>query len=450
MPAPRGIVIDDSTYDMLVRQAQHQHPKKVFGYLLGARRPDEIDDVVFFEENARNLPIWRQEFEAYGKYFVDHDDAGFVATPEESWRVQQEVWSRGATEVAVFHTHQRHPANFSQIDYDTHRRCFVDMWHIILSLRNVRYPRMRAFAVSADGVHELAVARRHCSRRSRGNTDVRDAFVRFATAGLTCLSRSEIEHLAAWTARVDDTAKDPEGLSEYRALREQRFRDLVAPTMTAFAGATFVMGTRREDCGHFCGETPSHRLRLSPFALSRVPVTNEMYAVFDQTHAYAPAESRWPVVDVSWEEAVLCALWFGCRLPTEAEWEYACGMGSRGQWAVAEERELARLAWFSDSSSGVLHDVASREPNRLGLYDLHGQVWEWCADDYDPSYYARSPGVDPLCIAPDGWGKVCRGGSIHALAEMCRTRYRQYEPPDFRASDLGFRLARTCNGGGQD
>jgi proteasome lid subunit RPN8/RPN11 len=89
---------------------------------------------------------------------VDHADAGFVATPEETWRLQKEIWSRGMVEVAAFHSHQRHPANFSEIDYHMHMRRFPDLWHLIVSMRNPQLPQVRAVAVSERGVRELPVS----------------------------------------------------------------------------------------------------------------------------------------------------------------------------------------------------------------------------------------------------------------------------------------------------
>jgi formylglycine-generating enzyme required for sulfatase activity len=151
---------------------------------------------------------------------------------------------------------------------------------------------------------------------------------------------------------------------------------------------------------------------------------------------------------VTWHEASLFAAWVGCRLPTEAEWEFACGGGSDAEWCCADEAELARHAWYSENAAGELHEVGTREPNRLGVFDCHGSVWEWCADAYDQDFYASSPSVDPAGPPPDTGveaeprvHRVCRGGSVHALAEMCRTRYRLHEPASFWAGDLGFRLA---------
>jgi formylglycine-generating enzyme required for sulfatase activity len=205
------------------------------------------------------------------------------------------------------------------------------------------------------------------------------------------------------------------------------------------------MGTDDHVAGHFCGESPRHLVRLSSFALAQVPVTNELYALFDPSRATPQRDLRKPVVDVTWFDAVLFAMWMGCRLPSEAEWEYGCGVGADAEWCVGHEADLPRHAWFSENSRGVVHRVATREPNSLDLHDMHGNAWEWCRDSYDARAYATASPDDPL-----GRGKgrkVVRGGSMNALAEMCRTRYRQPEPPDLWASDLGFRLARNHDDG---
>jgi formylglycine-generating enzyme required for sulfatase activity len=249
-------------------------------------------------------------------------------------------------------------------------------------------------------------------------------------------------------AAGDDDARAILG-SGFLARAEERYREQVEPLMVDIAGARFDMGTEPARQRHFCGEVPRHAVALSAYALASVPTTNALYALIDPRRAdVARAERRRPAVEVSWFDAALFALWVGCRLPTEAEWEFGCGAGSEREWCC-EEPELARHAWYSETSVGRMHPVGKLAPNALGLHDMHGGVWEWCADDYDSSFYVRAPVQDPLCAAqpldgatPD---KVCRGGSVHSLAEMCRTRYRLHEPPDYWAADLGFRLAR---GGG--
>jgi proteasome lid subunit RPN8/RPN11 len=146
---PRGL------RERLVATVVDHHPRKAFGYLISDVDERHPVDWILFESNVRNADGWKQEFESWGRYFVQHSDAGFVATPEESWRVQQQIWERGMFEVGVFHSHQRHPANFSRIDYEMHLRRFPTLWHLIVSLRNPALPQLRAFSVSPGGVCEI-------------------------------------------------------------------------------------------------------------------------------------------------------------------------------------------------------------------------------------------------------------------------------------------------------
>jgi proteasome lid subunit RPN8/RPN11 len=147
----------ESLHDRLLDTVRGRFPQKSFGYLVSDSSPSKPTDFLLFRDNIRNAGEWQSDFHAYGGYFVDHDDAGFVATPEESWRIQQEIWARGLCEVGVFHSHQRHPANFSKIDYDLHVARFDTLWHLILSLRNPDMPQLRAFDVSGDGVWERPI-----------------------------------------------------------------------------------------------------------------------------------------------------------------------------------------------------------------------------------------------------------------------------------------------------
>lgn len=153
--AVRTIAFPRALRDRLVATITERFPLKTFGYLLSDTNADEPKDFVVFEENIRNDAEWQPRFHAYGRYFVEHDDAGFVATPEEAWRVQKEIWARGMFEVAAFHSHQRHPGNFSGIDYDLHLERFEHLWHLIVSLRTPALPQLRAFDVSAAGVTEV-------------------------------------------------------------------------------------------------------------------------------------------------------------------------------------------------------------------------------------------------------------------------------------------------------
>jgi formylglycine-generating enzyme required for sulfatase activity/proteasome lid subunit RPN8/RPN11 len=441
-------------------------PVKSFGFLISPDESGTPTDFVLFESNIRNSDSWKSRFEAYGPYFVQHDDAGFVATPEESWRLQKAIWKRGMVEVAVFHSHLRHPANFSQIDYELHMQRFDNLWHLIISARNPELTQMRAFDVSRDGVRELALVSEEEAQTqeprpcSCANPLVRDQTIRHAAQLLKLDSsgRPLCKDNRAIYAAVNTLLSTGHGDAIDELLTngffrdsQQRYEEYVAPCMSLVEGGRFNMGTSALRARHFCGESPCHPVELSSFSMSRVQVTNELFGLFDEARANVPASERQlPVVKVTWFDAAVFAMWMGVRLPSEAEWEFACGSGTEGEWCCEEEGSLPRYAWYSENARGEIQAVGTREPNSRGLFDLHGNVWEWCRDNYEQSYYSRSPVKDPAnlgcsChetdLAMKSTDKVCRGGSVHALSEMCRTRYRFHESADFWGADLGFRLA---------
>jgi formylglycine-generating enzyme required for sulfatase activity len=234
----------------------------------------------------------------------------------------------------------------------------------------------------------------------------------------------------------------------------ERYAVHIEPILQQVPAGTFRMGTDPRDARHFCGESPRHVVELSAFAVSRVPVTNEMFALLDRSRAAVGAsEQRVPAVNVTWFDAVVFAAWVGCRLPSEAEWEYSCGAGSEADWCCGTAENLPDYAWYSENSGDRAHPVGTRVPNALGLFDLHGNVWEWCQDDYSAGYYARAPARNPVNEDAAQGGtrdqhthKVARGGGYLALEEMCRTRFRLHDPAEYWAPDLGFRVAAGTKG----
>lgn len=257
---------------------------------------------------------------------------------------------------------------------------------------------------------------------------------------------------AVWqTARADTSLAaeilDDSFLHDAKVRREE----LIDPHLRTIAAVEYVQGSERGGVGHHRCESPARVVALSSYAIARVPVTNALYALFDARRAdVGRTRGSVPATGVTWYEASAFALWSGCRLPTEAEWEFACGAGSEAEWCTETEASLGEYAWYSENSGGTVQPVAEREPNALGLYDLHGNVWEWCKDAYEPLFYERAPRQDPINLPPKKSGsrrpdRVTRGGSAHALSEMCRTRYRFHEPPSFWAGDLGFRVAASLD-----
>jgi formylglycine-generating enzyme required for sulfatase activity len=135
----------------------------------------------------------------------------------------------------------------------------------------------------------------------------------------------------------------------------------------------------------------------------------------------------------------------GYRLPTEAEWEYACRARSTTKFSFGDDVARLKLyAWYEeDLSKGTTHPVGKKPPNAFGLYDMHGSVREWCWDWYDGGYYRKSSDIDPINVNPTGV-RVLRGGSGSDEAAVLRSSNRNGDGPSIRYRNVGFRLARTC------
>ena len=229
----------------------------------------------------------------------------------------------------------------------------------------------------------------------------------------------------------------------------------------------FTMGSDRED-----DERPPRTVWLDAFLIDRCEVTQGQFAALatrdDPSHFKGPKR---PVENLTWPAVVLycnarsraeglepCydeetgACDFeasGYRLPTEAEWEYACRAGSDGDWCFGRTpRRLRGYAWFRDNSGKKTHPVGTRNPNAWGLCDMHGNVAEWCNDVYGAAYYAGAPDRSPRGPADSDLAKfVVRGGAWNTSADACRSAARTHEDPGqidgcFSRGDIGFRCVR--------
>ena len=219
-------------------------------------------------------------------------------------------------------------------------------------------------------------------------------------------------------------------------------------------GGTFMMGSPKGEKGHYEDEEPLHEVHVPDFFMGVYSVTNEQYGAFLEHNAGVSEPEYWsdgkrnqpdqPVVGVSWDDAQLFAAWTGLRLPSEAEWEYACRARTQTPyWSGGNESDLARVGWYSKNSGGAAHPVGEKPPNDFGLHDMHGNVWEWVEDHWHDSYKGAPKDGTAWVDKAKGSRRVLRGGSWGISAVRCRSAFRHYGPPDFRYDYIGFRLSRS-------
>ena len=200
-------------------------------------------------------------------------------------------------------------------------------------------------------------------------------------------------------------------------------------------GGVFKMGLPEQETGRFDTEGHLHEVQVPDFYMGRYPVTNEEYARFLKANPTVTEPAYWadrkynqpkqPVVGVSWEDARHYAAWAGLRLPGEAEWEYACRAGSKTRYYSGDKDEdLARVGWYTKNSGGQLHAVGEKEPNGFGLYDMHGNVWEWIEDDWHDNYKGAPNDGRAWVDKRRGSDRVVRGGGWYGGAQGCRSAAR--------------------------
>jgi formylglycine-generating enzyme required for sulfatase activity len=229
----------------------------------------------------------------------------------------------------------------------------------------------------------------------------------------------------------------------------QELRNGIGMEFVLIPAGEFLMGStdRLEE------ERPIHKVQISqPFYLGRYPVTQAQWKdLMRNNPSKFQGDLNRPVEQVSWEDVqgfirLLNREEGGSayRLPTEAEWEYACRAGSpTAYWFGDDANQLGKYAWYKANAEEETHPVGKKEPNVWGLYDMHGNVFEWVHDWYETTYYQRSPAQDPS--GPSfGWDRVDRGGSWNHNAWDCRSARRGRLTPGADAFDTGFRLARTA------
>jgi formylglycine-generating enzyme required for sulfatase activity len=222
----------------------------------------------------------------------------------------------------------------------------------------------------------------------------------------------------------------------------------------------FMMGSQTNSWGHHRNESPQHRVRVTkPFYMGIHEVTEAQYSAVTGSSPSRGGKDR-PVGGVSWNDAMdFCSKLSkktgkSVRLPTEAEWEYACRAGTTTLWSFGDnEGDLDKYAWYAHKrlKDETTRDVGGKKPNPWGLYDMYGNVREWCLDRFAADFYKWAPTDNPS--GPEtGMFRVLRGGSAYNLlfgrnAELARSARRAYGHPDIRNKEVGFRMVVETDGG---
>ena len=195
----------------------------------------------------------------------------------------------------------------------------------------------------------------------------------------------------------------------------------------------FMMGSPKEEKDRQDSEGPQHEVAISkPFYMAVYPVTQEQYEKVTGKNPSHFKGAQNPVENVNWDDAVGFCKHLSqktgktVQLPTEAQWEYACRAGSTTRFCYGDDNDDSKLgdyAWYTGNSGGTTHPVGQKKPNDWGLYDMHGNIWQWCSDLYDEKYYANSPKTDPQGPATSS-ARVLRGGGWGASPALSRSATR--------------------------
>ena len=254
--------------------------------------------------------------------------------------------------------------------------------------------------------------------------------------------------------RVNDSAKPAEVITTKSGVE-----------MVVIPEGWFEMGSNNGQSD----EAPAHKVWISSFVMDKYEVPQKEFRkhqISDPSHFKDPNN---PLNQMNWTDAAMYCndrsysegleecydekTWDcnfqanGYRLPTEAEWEYACRAGTQTEYSFGNNsRQLAAYAWYEGNSSKKAHEIGQKKPNPWGLYDMHGNISEWCNDWYAPDYYKNSPERDPKG-PKTGKERVLRGGSWSSTTQSCRSAYRASDPSlddtCLSSDTIGFRCVRN-------
>ena len=248
-------------------------------------------------------------------------------------------------------------------------------------------------------------------------------------------------------AKTHSSGKPRSATAGMSQAQKDRIIQNLINNMVYIQGGTFMMGATSEQGSDADGdEKPAHQVTLSAFSIGRYEVTQEEWQAVMGSNPSSFKGTKRPVENVSWND---CKSFISklnsitgknFRLPTEAEREFASRGGIKSQgYKYSGSNNLNSVAWYYDNSGNTTHDVGQKSPNELGIYDMSGNVWEWCSDWY--GNYSSSSQTNPTG-SYSGSFRVYRGGGWISFAGYCRVSRRYSNSPGHRSDYLGFRLAQ--------
>ncbi len=269
------------------------------------------------------------------------------------------------------------------------------------------------------------------------------SLVAFPLTILSCTSSAKKG--ASSEAPADSTSKEGTANEEKVSFTVKG----VTFNMILVKGGTFDMGaTDEQGTDAKADEKPVHSVTLSDYYIAETEVTQALYEAVIGSNPADSVGAELPVVLIEWGDADLFASKLSeitgrkFRLPTEAEWEYAARGGNKSKgFKYAGSNNISDVAWFNNIEGGS-HTVKGKAPNELGIYDMSGNVDEYCADDYAP--YSKDSQTDPKCELKDGGDVTVRGGSFVSEASDCRVS-RRGSSRGYVFGSLGFRIAMSVD-----
>ncbi len=235
-----------------------------------------------------------------------------------------------------------------------------------------------------------------------------------------------------------------------KSFRDKLKDGSLGPEMVQIPAGTFQMGSNDGESN----EKPVHTVSVKSFAMGKYEVTFEEYDKFcEATGREKPSDSGWgqgkrPVINVNWNDAKAYVKWLSeqtgkdYRLPSEAQWEYACRAGSIGEYSFGDDvNQLGNYGWYWDNSGKMTHPVGEKQANKFGLYDMHGNVWEWLEDKWHNNYKG-APSDGSAWMSGDSNSHILRGGSWDYGADSLRCAYRYRDDRPYRYYPGGLRFSR--------